>query len=445
MDHSYARYLDALTPIVPDRVKAAARPLYLRLLGRRADRQHESVASGTGSQGRYRHVLFLVVDAFRLDTIPDLPFDWSAAVAPSTWTFPSVTSMHTGRDPHEHGAVARTAPDDDTYAMPAQTESPVIPLAFERLGFDTYAGFAFLTPFLAVRSWYQHHRVFPDVRAERVLRHYRGWRSDRDRTFGYLHLGDLHAPLDPPATYIESHGVDTTLPNLPLLAEYTQSFDDSDECRYYRDQRFALYRAAVDYLADQLEDLLLPLRDDTLIVLTGDHGEAHWEHVEVDRLMTDSRPNYGVGHGGTPLDPVARVPVAISTPDGGLAIRGGTPSLCDVPRTLLDLNGESPPSDVPGTSWVEAIPDDRVAVCEAPRYGVERKAAYRGREKVIESKADGVVLGATVDEMAVGDRFGTVSAETIDELRREFVWDGPHRTAETGRYVREQLEALGYQ
>jgi hypothetical protein len=83
-------------------------------------------------------------------------------------------------------------------------------------------------------------------------------------------------------------------------------------------------------------------------------------------------------------------------------------------------------------------------LCDAPRYGVTRKAAYRGHEKVIESRADDVPLGATVDGMAVGDRFGQLDASTIDSLRRAFVWEPTTQASTPSRFIQEQLEALGY-
>lgn len=66
----------------------------------------------------------------------------------------------------------------------------------------------------------------------------------------------------------------------------------------------------------------------------GPHGEAHWDHYDVDRQFTDSRPNYGAGHGGTPLDMVARVP--IGTNDEVLLLEDGWSSLVDVPATLSE-------------------------------------------------------------------------------------------------------------
>ncbi len=435
---------DTVTGMVPGSVKERINPLYLRYRGLRANRRHQPVATVSNRTAAAPHVLLVVIDALRLDATPDLPFAWAPTVAPSTWTFPSITSMHTGRYPHEHGAIAHTRADDATYAMPTQATGPVIPHAFERRGFETYAGMGFLTPFLAVQDWYQHHRVFPDVRAERVLDAYEQWREGRERTFAYLHLGDLHAPLNPPTSYVEAAGVDTSLPNLPRLAEYTDDFEDTEACRYYKSQRLALYHAAASYLEDVLAGPLPALADETIIMVTGDHGEAHWEHVDVDRRMTDSRPNYGVGPGGTPLDAVARVPAAVSTPTGDVKISKGTPSLRDVPRTLLELTFDEGVCDVPGHSWRDPIPAANVAVCEAPRYGVERKAAYRGSEKVIESRADGVALGAFVEEFTPGDQFGSLDRARVEELCEVFEWAETGEQVETGQYVREQLEALGY-
>jgi arylsulfatase A-like enzyme len=120
------------------------------------------------------------------------------------------------------------------------------------------------------------------------------------------------------------------------------------------------------------------ISEDTFIVITGDQGEAMWEHPEMDKQFTDSRPNYGVGHGGTPFDEVARVPFAII--DKGEQVKidsDGWPSLIDVPKTLANRVAENEVFN--GVDIIEEdIPEERDVFCEGVRYGKERESSLQG-------------------------------------------------------------------
>jgi predicted AlkP superfamily pyrophosphatase or phosphodiesterase len=170
---------------VPQQAKQLLTAGYYRYQSWQADRSHEPAEGGEERQadGAPDHVIVVVLDALRPDFEPDLPVEFGRAVTPGTWTFPAVTSLHTGTYPHEHEAVAHTHPDDDVYVIPEQAAPErTLPEVFESAEFDTYAGLAFMTPFLAVQGWYGSHRVYRDVRAERVLNGYRKWQRGRDNT-----------------------------------------------------------------------------------------------------------------------------------------------------------------------------------------------------------------------------------------------------------------------
>jgi len=51
----------------------------------------------------FDHIVIVVVDALRPDYVPDLPMEFTNAIAPGTWTFSTVTSLHTGLTPAAHG------------------------------------------------------------------------------------------------------------------------------------------------------------------------------------------------------------------------------------------------------------------------------------------------------------------------------------------------------
>ncbi|RDZ63870.1 arylsulfatase [Haloferax sp. Atlit-12N] len=437
----------SLLNIIPSPIEKAALNGYYRYISLKADQEHTSIGERFSThEGATDHVLVIVLDALRPDFVPDLDFEFTRAVAAGTWTFPSVTSLQTGLYPHEHESVAHTHPDDDQYVMPEQAiPDYTISSVLESAGYETYGGFAFMTPFLASRGWYQKHRVYQDTRAEQVISDFQAWRNGRDQTFGYLHLGDLHAPIEPPAEYVERYNVDTSIRDLERLVRYTDDFDGSEECEKFREERLKLYAAALAYVEDVLEPFLEEVSQDTTIVITGDHGEAHWEHFEVDQQFTDSRPNYGVGHGGTPFDMTARVPLSFFKPTGSLTPEGGHPSLCDVPAAICKhVLNESPFGK---EDWSVPIPDSRTVFCEATRYGAERKAAYRGTDKVIHGETDEVTLAATVKSEG-GEIFNqiSVSSQHTSELVQSLpdYWEDGNISHDTDRMVEDQLSALGY-
>lgn len=410
-----------------------------------ANRKHEPPNQEFDRQDKApNHILVILIDALRPDFIPEIPLDFTHAIAPAPWTFPSVTSLHTGLRPSDHGSVAHTHPDDEDYAMPAQTESyPHFPLDLEAAGYETYAGCAFATPFLALRGWYQTHRYYTDSPASSVISDYRSWRRDRNSTAAYLHLGDLHAPVSPPKEYVERHNVDTSLPELGHILQYKTDFDETNpDHTYYRKQKIRLHQAALAYVSDQLRSLVEDIQDDTFLIIAGDHGEALWEYQELDREITDSRPNYCFGHGGTPFDKIARVPLTVSSPFDTPMPSGGWASLRDVPATILEsaINDRS----CPGHSWYKEIPASRAVICEGTRYGVERKAVYQSDQKLITSQNDDVTLTAKLD--AAGENFIELPETDVDRLLNKLPskWDNMDTSSEVSGTTKEQLEALGY-
>ncbi|WP_336358121.1 sulfatase-like hydrolase/transferase [Haloarcula sp. CGMCC 1.6347] len=439
MDINPRKIEEKLPKFVRDRVT----PFYFKYKSIEADREYTPPSRTLSQKDKAPdHILLIVVDALRPEQKLDIDLEFTTGVTAGTWTFPSVTSIATGLLPNEHGSVAHTHPNDEEYAMPKQTTSHLIlPRDLDAAGYDTYAGCSFMTPFLALRGAFQTHHVYDDESAKKVLDQYRYWRSSRDQSFGYIHLGDLHAPIEPPKEYIKEYDIDMSLPGLSKIHAYKTDFDPNDEeCKYYRDHKLRLYRAAADYISDQLRPLISEYKDDTAIILVGDHGESLWEHQKYDRQISDSRPNYCFGHGGTPFDKLARVPIGVSgkvpAPTGGWA------SLIDIAPTITNLAVDN--IEYSGYNWQSQIPENRAVICEATRYGVERKAVYMGENKIIRSEADDVSLKATVS--SEGESFEELSDELTTKLIQKLPtdWDNSNQKANTSTMVQQQLEALGY-
>jgi len=226
--------------------------------------------------------------------------------------------------------------------------------------------------------------------------------------------------------------------------DHVSTYDGGKECRRYRDHRLRLYGAAFDYVESVLGEFVDEYGDSTFLVVTGDHGESHWEQYQHARRFSDTRSARGAGHGGPPFDMTARVPVGVSSPIAEVDPLGpGWPSLLDIPRTILHAGGIEEFDR--GRAWQESIPADRAVRCEASRYGAERKAVYRASEKLIRSQADNLTLIGTVDTDE-----NTESLEMTEQAETDLVkflpgdWQTDGKSKQVGRITADQLEALGY-
>lgn len=416
------------------------------------------------------HVVVIVVDALRGDAVdPEYaPFMASLdgtteAIAPSQWTFPSVTSMVTGQYPHEHGSLRPADPEAEGLQLPPKLPGTVetVSEAFAGAGYDTYGGFGHDTPFVALSGRFETHALFHNLTASAadVFSAYRDWLGGRDRTFAFLHLADPHIPVDPPAAYREKHGVDDGISDLERW-RYADVVDPSPDVKRYRDHRKRLYRASVEYVDDELEALTGDLPEDTTMVVTSDHGEAFWEQVALDTERFDGTG--AVGHGGTPYEGVARVPLladgldpltAGGEADGGEKAEeeaeedhwptegatGGYVSLVDLAPTLLDLVGLSGALETTGRSLLGTSPSDGMPLIEGTMHGYEKKAVYRDEWKLIAAErasAEFELPAETLTSIPRADREameGTLPGWEADD-------DGTHVSG----LVEQRLEDLGY-
>jgi arylsulfatase A-like enzyme len=175
------------------------------------------------------------------------------------------------------------------------------------------------------------------------------WLSERRQTdrpfFVFLNLFDAHQDYKLPPN-AQHHFVDypVTIDQLTVVYELWPFIDkstlDPSYIKFVRDS----YDDCLRYLDDQLGMLFLALLnrgllDQTLVVVTADHGEGLGEHNLFD-------------HGESLYRTEIRVPLLI-LPPAGLnvpAVVGETVSLRDLPATIVDLLGMGAGSPFPGKS-----------------------------------------------------------------------------------------------
>lgn len=416
---------------------------------RRANRQfaHRELPEYDSADDAPNHIICVVVDALRADYIDDDVTPYLAslhgcrAITPGTWTFPAVSSLLSGVYPHEHGAMRQTDErNDEGFTVPPRMDEDreTITEALAGAGYQTYGGFGHDTPFVALSGRFHTHRLAHNVtaNADDLLDGYLEWAEGKDRTFGFLHLADPHIPVDPPKPYWERHEVDQSIPNIKNWA-YTDDIPCDEQCQRYREHRQRLYRASIDYVDDALARFATSVDStltDSLLVVTSDHGEALWEHVELDVEQFDGTGC--VDHGGAPYEQLARVPLLT---DANWSLSDDA-SLIDLAPTLADVVGIDWTRT--GSSLVSGVPDDRMALIEGSLSGYEKKAIYDGEYKLLVSKGDGVELEYCLPTEELTD----IPSERRMAMMDAFpAWPGDDdRHTSVSPVVSDRLERLGY-
>ena len=326
------------------------------------------------------NVLLIILDTVRADglevygyrrpttphlrTLADSGTVFERAVATAPWTLTSHTSMFTGRLPPETSA-GFLSPLDDEHATLAGV-----------LSANGYATAGFSANHLYTSRASGLGRGFLRYEARRAgwarflvsswpTRSASGWLSIRTRHrwglikktasvitddfldwlggasprpfFAFLNYMDPHAPYLPPEPHRSrffEEGMDPERRKRPGLTP-----------RDVRGPR-ALYDGSIAYVDEQLARIREELRakglaENTLVIVTSDHGEQFGEHGLID-------------HANSLYLPLLHVPLVLLHPGTVPAGRrvGPTVSLADLPATILDLVGLDS-SPFPGRSMRE--------------------------------------------------------------------------------------------
>jgi arylsulfatase A-like enzyme len=304
--------------------------------------------------------------------------------AASTYTLPSHMSMLTGLDPIEHGVVnqpSRLGPDVPTLATElgkaGYRTKAVVEGGFVDAGFGFDRGFSEFTDvpgrkglaktsIWGVLDWMRAQGGEPYfLFLQTYMAHapYDGFEDFRNR-HPELDLPDdqeikqLKAKYNREGPYPASRDIPAelrfmcTFHNLNA-AEFEHwlgcgdlffkpDFLESEHFETYRRGTLEAHRAAIrraDFMVGQVRDVLIELDqlDDTLFIVTSDHGEGMFEHGIHE-------------HDYLPYDEVVKVPLVLSYPrgvDAGQIVRGLTWHL-DLFPTVLSLAGVPFNSDLLG-------------------------------------------------------------------------------------------------
>ena len=246
---------------------------------------------------------------YNRDTMPNLDavgrdgVVFQNAMVNVTWTLPSHMTMLTGLYPSSHGV------DDRGKRLDADA----ITLAewLKRFGYRTRAivSKSFVAPAYGFNQGFDRftsvgNRYAPKVNEEAF--EFLDKNKD-EKFFLFLHILDIHTPFDPPEEYQKLYDPDYTGKITGAgswVAHYTpknRPIDPRD-----LEHMIALYDAGMKYVDDNLKLLFdrlkqLGLWENTLLIVTSDHGEEFKEHGSMD-------------HGLALYDEQLRVPLYFHNP-----------------------------------------------------------------------------------------------------------------------------------
>jgi arylsulfatase len=330
-----------------------------------------------------RGVILLSVDDLRADAGGGWPAEFRAffssaavfdrAYSAGTWTVPSHASMLTGLYPASHGAGG--TPDQ------ARPLAPGTATLAERLSAAGVATGGFVsTPYLdaslGFARGFSHYEsgAFEEVLSAAAL-----WAKAQERPFFlFVHTYAVHQ------YWRLASAPDGTLSCGLAERAHAAAFANSPEA--CRDRRVR-YRRGVACFGDRFGHFLSdlgPLADESMIIVTSDHGESLCE-------LHDGRPESG--HAGLPYDEVLHVPLAVRSP-GASAARVARPvSLVDVAPTVEDYFGLAP-AGLDGIPLLSPAPAARPLLAEGEGWkallldGLKLSVASDGRRRLVDARAD---------------------------------------------------------
>jgi arylsulfatase A-like enzyme len=294
------------------------------------------VSCGTSPDEARPNIVLIVIDALRADhlgcygygrptspVIDALAADgilFETAITQAPWTKASFSSFLTSFYTFQHGVV------DWAGVMPESLVT--LPEALADEGYSTVCvvnmigmggRFGVLKGFEKVSESGKSGRDAGGATADAI----EYLREIPQPFFMLLHYFDVHQPYTPPPRYVDLINVDTDIDPFGRKSLWRRGKDGLPS-RKAVDKTMLLYDGCIRYVDDSLARLFdfleeEGMRDNTIIILTADHGEAFWEHG-VDT------------HGSTVYDEVLKVPLIISWP----ATIAGAKSVASQVR-LIDL------------------------------------------------------------------------------------------------------------
>ncbi|MDD5556691.1 MAG: sulfatase [bacterium] len=355
-----------------------------------------------------RNVVLITIDTLRADHLSGYgyhrktsPFLDSLAArgtlfnnawATSSWTPPSMASIFTGLSPRSHGVIHGQMDAARRRVMEQQMLVADFPVIAAHLAENGYTAFGISTNLhmTEANGFDRGFRRFANLgfsRAPAANRAFEEMLPEIRRSrpyFLWIHYFDPHDPYFPCRPWITAYNPDKTsyrkyshrtMKKLREMLDEIRS--DPAAPQALRD----LYDSEINYTDDHIRALVeaLPDSDNTLFIVTSDHGEEFLERGEL-------------GHGSSLFEEQVRVPLIIAPAGGAPAARTVEQpvSIMDIFPSICEAAGVAPPAGLQGRSLLPLTaggPEDmdRAVFAELSRARAARQqeAIRRGDWKFV--------------------------------------------------------------
>ncbi len=342
------------------------------------------------------NVLLLVCDTLRADHLgcygynrPTSPFMdqfaveallFENAMSNSPWTRPSMGSLFTSLYPHQHQAFYWEDNLDNSFLTLAEI--------FRNCNYSTFAvqTNVLLTEYYNFHQGFQHFDEIINDKAEKVTDKFNSWvtRNKNKPFFAYLHFMDVHLPYEAPQDFkktFEPEKIDSVLDGVTGAYEI-RILNEIGLSRQDKQHLINIYDAEIRYFDHHIGQMINTLKklgifNNTIIVLTSDHGEEFWEHN-------------GFEHGHTLYKEVIHVPLIIKYSSKLPPKRIQTcVNLLDLTPSLLWLCGIKNNFSLTGRNIILDSkirePKKEKIFFEAIGFGAEKKGVIKDGWKLIEN------------------------------------------------------------
>lgn len=424
------------------------------------------------------HVLLISIDSLRADhlgtygyhrdTSPRLDqlardgVRFETVVSSTSWTLPAHMSLLTALPSEYHGVTqnGRRAGREALFLAEVFRDAGYATAGFAGgpyldSGYGFYQGFDLYDDWSVMKS--THAGAHVGVTSPELVHGALGWVDERDQArpfFLFLHLWDVHYDYSPPAPF------DTWFDPDYQGTVSSKDFERSADIHPGMDRRdlehlVALYDGEIRFVDDWVGKLLdglanRGLLDNTMVVVTSDHGEEFFEH-------------HNKGHQKTLYDEVLLVPLIMRLPERippGTTIPGVV-RLIDVAPTVLSLAGVArPPAfgrpDLPNASQdltpllvdpdrprplaTSLLFDDYASIRTADWKWIE-ETTERGTTELFDLRADPAEARSVHAERPDVARD---LADALDSYRAVWTTGSVSTQAEADASVTEHLRQLGY-
>jgi arylsulfatase A-like enzyme len=278
-----------------------------------------------------------------IDELAEDAVVYRRAASASSWTIPSHMSMFTGLPPLLHGV---SESQDRYWAGTAKRLAPSIPYLAEilaREGYETAGAVSSvaMSQVYGFERGFGVYRLHPANAAEVVdsaLDLAR--RADGREQFLFVHFIDAHWPYLPMVEFrkYSREFLDRFPPRPKDISDLTRRLSGKADRARPEDavEALSLYDAAIAHVDRELGRFLRELRaldlyDDSLILVTSDHGESFHDHQSW-------------GHGRNLYQELTHIPLIVKWPKSSLKGEVDEPvGQVDFFPTLLEAAGVSPP------------------------------------------------------------------------------------------------------